>query len=191
MSLLCSLSPNLARTLKKKLISASFKMFRTQKLKSKSPTDSRDFCPDPPSNEKLNSSLFWMNQTILIIFVFFMKITFFFSEKSYGNRLDPPAPSMENSITFNVFFIETFPQVICFYKSYNCEFIVLFTPPPLVVVVSSYLIVNSMYFHYIPCTFFQKCRSSVCLLEWVIWDREREPWWMAKWKKKGGATRKQ
>ena len=39
----------------------SFKMFRTKKLKSKSPTDSRDFCPDPPSNEKLKSSLFWMN----------------------------------------------------------------------------------------------------------------------------------
>ena len=39
-----------------KLFSASFKM-----LKLKSPTDSRDFCPDPPSNEKLKSSLFWMN----------------------------------------------------------------------------------------------------------------------------------
>ena len=37
------------------------KMFRTKKVKSKSPTDSRDFCPDPPSNEKLKSSLFWMN----------------------------------------------------------------------------------------------------------------------------------
>ena len=36
-------------------------MFRTKKLKSKSPTDSCDFCPDPPSNEKLKSSLFWMN----------------------------------------------------------------------------------------------------------------------------------
>ena len=47
--------------LKKKLISASFKMFRTKKLKSKSPTDSRDFCPDPPSNEKLKASPFWMN----------------------------------------------------------------------------------------------------------------------------------
>ena len=46
--LLCLLSPNLARTLKKKSISASFKMFRTKKLKSKSPTDSRDFCPEPP-----------------------------------------------------------------------------------------------------------------------------------------------
>ena len=45
----------------KKMISASFKMFRAKKLKSKSPTDSRDFCPDPPSNEKLKSSLFWMN----------------------------------------------------------------------------------------------------------------------------------
>ena len=61
LSLLCLLSPNLARNLKKKLISASIKMFRTKKLKSKSPTDSRDFCPDPPSNEKLKSSLFWMN----------------------------------------------------------------------------------------------------------------------------------
>ena len=28
-------------------------MFRTKKLKSESPTDSRDFCLDPPSNEKL------------------------------------------------------------------------------------------------------------------------------------------
>ena len=34
-----------------KYISASFKMFRTKKLKSKSPTDSRDFCPNPPSME--------------------------------------------------------------------------------------------------------------------------------------------
>ena len=34
-----------------------FKMFRTKKLKSKSPTDSRDFCPDPPNNEKLKSSV--------------------------------------------------------------------------------------------------------------------------------------
>ena len=40
---------------------ASFKMFRTKKLNSKSPTDNRDFCPDPLSNEKLKSSLFWMN----------------------------------------------------------------------------------------------------------------------------------
>ena len=44
-----------------KLISASFKTFRTKNLKYKSPTDSHDFCPDPPSNEKLKSSLFWMN----------------------------------------------------------------------------------------------------------------------------------
>ena len=58
MSLLCLLSPNLARTLKKKLISASFKMFRTKKLKLKSPTDSRDFCPDPPviKNKSLHFS---------------------------------------------------------------------------------------------------------------------------------------
>ena len=57
----CLLSPNLVRTMKTNLISASFKMSRTKTLKSKSPTDSRDFCPDPPSNEKLKSSLFWMN----------------------------------------------------------------------------------------------------------------------------------
>ena len=47
MSLLCLLSPNLARTLKKKLISASFKMFLTRNLKSKSLTNCRDFYPDP------------------------------------------------------------------------------------------------------------------------------------------------
>ena len=46
---------------RKKLISASFKMFKTNMFKSKSPTYSRDFWPDPPSNEKLSSSLFWMN----------------------------------------------------------------------------------------------------------------------------------
>ena len=107
------LPSNLARTLKKIFIFASFKMFRTKKLKSKYPSDSRDLCPDPPSNEKLKSSPFWMNQTILSIFVFFMKKTFFFSETSYGNWLDPP--SMENSITFNVFFIETFPKTILFF----------------------------------------------------------------------------
>ena len=61
MSFLSLESPNLARTLKKQFISASFKIFRTKKLKSKSPTDSGDLCPDPPSNEKLKSSLFWMN----------------------------------------------------------------------------------------------------------------------------------
>ena len=44
-----------------KLIFASVKMFRTQKLKSKNLTDSRDFCPDPPNNEKLKYSLFRMN----------------------------------------------------------------------------------------------------------------------------------
>ena len=71
MFLLCLLSPNLARTLKKKLISASIKMFRTKKLKSKSPTDSRD------SNEKLKSSLFWMNYTIPIILVFLFENYFF------------------------------------------------------------------------------------------------------------------
>ena len=48
MSLLCLLSPKLARTLKNKLISASFKMFRTKKFKSKSPTASHDLGPDPP-----------------------------------------------------------------------------------------------------------------------------------------------
>ena len=56
-------------------------MFKTKKLKSKSPTDSRDICPDPPSNEKFKSSLFWMNKTILIIFVFFMKKTYFSPKK--------------------------------------------------------------------------------------------------------------
>ena len=38
----------MARTLKTKMISASFKMFRTKKLKSKTPAYSRDFCPNPP-----------------------------------------------------------------------------------------------------------------------------------------------
>ena len=40
------------------------------------------------------------------------KKTFIFLRKSYGNRLDPPplAPILENSITFNFFFIETFPK---------------------------------------------------------------------------------
>ena len=37
----------------KKLISASFKMFRTKKISQKGPTDSRD--------EILKASLFWMN----------------------------------------------------------------------------------------------------------------------------------
>ena len=61
MSLICFFSPNLARTLKTKLISASFKMFSGEKLKSKSLTNSRDFYPDPPNDEKLKSSVFWMN----------------------------------------------------------------------------------------------------------------------------------
>ena len=47
----------------------------------------RKFDLTPPNNKKFKSSVFWMNQTILIIFVFFMKKTFIFSEKSYGNRV--------------------------------------------------------------------------------------------------------
>ena len=67
-------------------------MFRTKKLKSKSPTDSRDFCPDPPSNKKLKSLRFWMNKTILIIFAIFLKKTNF--GKIYENTIDPPAPAV-------------------------------------------------------------------------------------------------
>ena len=87
MSLLSLYSPNLARTLKKKMISASFKMFLVKKWKSKSLTNSRDFYPDPPNNEKYKSSVFWMNQTILIIFVFFLKTIFFWLD--FGPRLTP------------------------------------------------------------------------------------------------------
>ena len=46
--------------------------------KSKSLTNSRDFYPDPPNKENLKSSVFWMNWTILIIFVFFLENNFFF-----------------------------------------------------------------------------------------------------------------
>ena len=59
--LLCLTLPDLVRTLKNKLISASFKMFRTSIWKFKSLTNSRDFYPDPPNDEKLKSSVFWMN----------------------------------------------------------------------------------------------------------------------------------
>jgi len=48
MSLLFILSPNLVRTLKKNLISAAFKMFRTKKLKSKSPTSAMISALTPP-----------------------------------------------------------------------------------------------------------------------------------------------
>ena len=60
----------------KKLISASFKKKWARKLKSKIMTNSQNFCPDPPNNENLKSSVFWMNLTILIIFVFFFKTIF-------------------------------------------------------------------------------------------------------------------
>ena len=74
------------------LISTSFEMFWTRKAKSKSLTNSQDFCPDPPDNEKLKSSVFWMNYTILIIFINFMGKKEKKSEKSYGNQVEPPPP---------------------------------------------------------------------------------------------------
>ena len=69
------------------LISASFKMFWGGKWKWKSPTNSRDFYPDPPNNEKFKSSVFWMNKTILIIFVFLFQNNIF-----VGWILDPGWP---------------------------------------------------------------------------------------------------
>ena len=44
-----------------KMISASFKMFWGEKWMSKSLTNSQDFYHDHPNNEKLKSSVFWMN----------------------------------------------------------------------------------------------------------------------------------
>ena len=55
-------------------------MFGTKNWKPKSLTNSRDFYPDPP-NEELKSSVFWMNWTILNIFVIFWKKAFFSLKK--------------------------------------------------------------------------------------------------------------
>jgi len=73
-------------------------MFGTKKWKLKSLTNSRDFYPDPPINEKLKSSVLDHSDHLCI---FMEKKHFFIQQKLW--KLGRSPPMMENFITFNFF----------------------------------------------------------------------------------------